>query len=152
MWRDHPFGQRNKTTERAMGVGVCGDRRGEVGQNLKKKGGQAIQGGLHNKIGRVRTLLPTMVFEDRYMTILFSSALCQYSNMQYTIHNFSLLGLDILSLGAGAFQTQQFSITFPCLNTPNLAKIYLFEVNNRNSGKRCEICSNLTIKAPGRRQ
>ena len=42
MWRDHPFGQRNMTTERTMGVGVGGDRevrggggRG-VAQNLKK--------------------------------------------------------------------------------------------------------------------
>ena len=36
MWRDHPFSQRNKTTERALGVGVGGDRkRGGGGQNLK---------------------------------------------------------------------------------------------------------------------
>ena len=41
MWRDHPFGQRNKTTERAVGVGVGGDRGGGIGQNLKK-GGEAI--------------------------------------------------------------------------------------------------------------
>ena len=41
MWRDHPFSQRNKTTERAVGVGVEGNReeRGEVGQTLKKGGG-----------------------------------------------------------------------------------------------------------------
>ena len=26
--------------------------------------------------------------------------------------------------------------------------IYLFKVNNRNTRKRCEICSNLTIKTP----
>ena len=30
----------------------------------------------------------------------------------------------------------------------NLAKVYLFKVNNRTSRKRCEICSRLTIKAP----
>ena len=42
MWGDHPFSQRNMTTERTMGVGVGGDRevrggggRG-VAQNLKK--------------------------------------------------------------------------------------------------------------------
>ena len=29
------------------------------------------------------------------------------------------------------------------------ANIYLFKVNNRNSRKRCEICSKLTIKTPG---
>ena len=28
MWWDHPFGQRNKTTERAVGVRVGGDRGG----------------------------------------------------------------------------------------------------------------------------
>ena len=38
MWHNHPFGHRNKTTERAVGVGV-GSHRGEgVGQNLKKGG------------------------------------------------------------------------------------------------------------------
>ena len=29
--------------------------------------------------------------------------------------------------------------------------IYLFKVNNRDSRKRCEICSKLTIKTPERR-
>ena len=28
------------------------------------------------------------------------------------------------------------------------ANIYLFKFNNRDSRKRCEICSKLTIKAP----
>ena len=31
------------------------------------------------------------------------------------------------------------------------ANIYLFKVNNRNSRKRCNICSKLTIKTPERR-
>ena len=38
MWRDHPFSQGSKITERAVVLGVGGDRkewRG-VGQNLKK--------------------------------------------------------------------------------------------------------------------
>ena len=30
--------------------------------------------------------------------------------------------------------------------------IYLLNVNNRNTGTRCEICSKLTIKTPERRQ
>ena len=34
MWRDHPFSQRSMTTERAMGVGVGGDR--EVGEGVDK--------------------------------------------------------------------------------------------------------------------
>ena len=37
MWHDHPFGQRNKKTERAVGLRVGGNRGG--GQNLKKRGG-----------------------------------------------------------------------------------------------------------------
>ena len=32
------------------------------------------------------------------------------------------------------------------------AGIYLLKVNNRNTGKRCEICSKLTIKIPEQRQ
>ena len=32
------------------------------------------------------------------------------------------------------------------------AGIYLLKVNNKNTKKRCEICSNLTIKTPERRQ
>ena len=32
------------------------------------------------------------------------------------------------------------------------ANIYLFKVNKRNTRKRCEICSELTIKTPERRQ
>ena len=41
MWRDHPFNQRNMTTERGVGLGVVGDR--EVGAGvdkiIKKRGG-----------------------------------------------------------------------------------------------------------------
>ena len=32
------------------------------------------------------------------------------------------------------------------------ANIYLFKVNNRNTRKRCKICSKLTIKTSERRQ
>ena len=38
MWHDHPFSQRNKTTEIAVGWGLEAARKGKgVGQNLKKK-------------------------------------------------------------------------------------------------------------------
>ena len=37
------------------------------------------------------------------------------------------------------------NITFP-------VNIYLFKVNKRNTRKRCEICSKLTIKTPERRR
>ena len=33
-------------------------------------------------------------------------------------------------------------------NSRDPAKIYLFKFNNKNSRKRCEICSKLTIKTP----
>ena len=33
-----------------------------------------------------------------------------------------------------------------------LGNIYLFKVNNRNTRKRCEMCSKLTIKTPERHQ
>ena len=40
---------------------------------------------------------------------------------------------------------------FPGLNKkPIPANIYLFKVNNKNTRKRCEICSKLTIKTPER--
>ena len=35
-------------------------------------------------------------------------------------------------------------------NTP--ANICMFKVNNRNTRKRCKICSELTIKTPERRK
>ena len=44
--------------------------------------------------------------------------------------------------------------SFPGLNTfwlYHVANIYLFKVNNRNSRKRCGICSDLTLKTPERR-
>ena len=34
----------------------------------------------------------------------------------------------------------------------NPANIYLFEVNNGNTKKRCEICYKLTIKTPERHE
>ena len=37
MWFDHPFNQRNRTTERVMGVGFEGDREG--GWTKFEKGG-----------------------------------------------------------------------------------------------------------------
>ena len=47
MWRDHPLSQRNMTTERAVGMGVGGDREVEVGEGWTKckKGGRQYRGG-----------------------------------------------------------------------------------------------------------
>ena len=38
------------------------------------------------------------------------------------------------------------------LNKTNPAGNYMFEVNNRSTRKRCEICSTLTIKIAERRR
>ena len=35
-----------------------------------------------------------------------------------------------------------------CIDTANPTNIILFKVNNRNTRKRCEIYSKLTIKPP----
>ena len=40
------------------------------------------------------------------------------------------------------------NLHYACINP---AKNYLFKVSNRNSRKRCEICTKLTIKTPERR-
>ena len=64
MWRDHPFSQRNRTIERAVGVGVGRDKEvggGAVGwTKLEKKewgGGEEIGGGGGlNKIGGLAPL------------------------------------------------------------------------------------------------
>ena len=46
MWHDHPFSQRNKTTETAVGWGLEAARKGKgVGQNLKKKKKKLKHGG-----------------------------------------------------------------------------------------------------------
>ena len=49
-----------------------------------------------------------------------------------------------------------FSVKFSLLNTSNMkvkpTNIYLFKLNNRNSGERCEIRSKLTIKIAERRK
>ena len=43
-----------------------------------------------------------------------------------------------------------FPVTFVS-KSPSPTNIYLLKVNNRNSSKRCDICSKLTIKIPERR-
>ena len=42
-------------------------------------------------------------------------------------------------------QVKLHQVSFP-------ASSYMFQVNNRNTRARCEICSKLTIKIPERRQ
>ena len=42
------------------------------------------------------------------------------------------------------------STILACKTSP--ANIYLLKVNNRNTGKKCEICSKLVINTPERRR
>ena len=55
MWCDHPFSQRNMTTERAVGEWVRGGREvgvvGGVVDKIWKKGGLGNKGGLHKITG-----------------------------------------------------------------------------------------------------
>ena len=39
---------------------------------------------------------------------------------------------------------------FPTKKSKYLAHIYQFKVSNRNTSKRCKICSKLTVKTPER--
>ena len=39
MWYDHPFSQRNRTTERTVGVGVGGYKEVQGGAKIEKGGG-----------------------------------------------------------------------------------------------------------------
>ena len=52
------------------------------------------------------------------------------------------------------FCTQFWNIlkAFEKILSTNPANIYLLKVNKRNTRKRCEICSKLTVKTPERRQ
>ena len=45
MWHDHPFSQRNKTTKRALGYGLEGNRKG--GWTQFEKGGRQYRWDLH---------------------------------------------------------------------------------------------------------
>ena len=56
--------------------------------------------------------------------------------MGWPLSNFIILVSFVLPSGA--------------IKTSNLANIYLCTANNRNTRKRCEICSELTIKTPER--
>ena len=75
---DHPFGQRNRTTERAVRVGVGGDREaGRKGGWAKfEKGGLAILEG-HHKIGGWH---PSANYQGFIQAILMSSR-CQKNSM-----------------------------------------------------------------------
>ena len=59
MWRDHPFSQRSRITEKTVKVEVGGNRERAGWTKFEKGGGGAIKG-VFIKKGEVRTDLPTM--------------------------------------------------------------------------------------------
>ena len=62
MWRDHPFSQRNRTTDRTLGgwgLEVTGKLGGGAWTKFEKRGVGNIGGGLH-KIGWLAPYLPTV--------------------------------------------------------------------------------------------
>ena len=85
----------------------------------------------------------TVDFEHAFAGILCTACKCMFkvSGINTTLR--SLIDVVFVSL---------LSTLNILIRNINLANIYLFKVNNRNSTKRCEICSKLTIKIPKRRQ
>ena len=85
----------------------------------------------------------TVDFEHAFAGILCTACKCMFkvSDINTTLR--SLIDVLFVSL---------LSTLNILIRNINLANIYLFKVNNRNSTKRCEICSKLTIKIPKRRQ
>ena len=61
----------------------------------------------------------------------------------------SLIGIPVL-LWMQAMEFELFHKVFHPIAKTIPANISLFKVNNRNTGKRCEICSKLIIKTPER--
>ena len=59
----------------------------------------------------------------------------------YNTCSFVIVGLSV--------KDEKEYIIFFKSNSPG--NIYLFKLNSRNTRKRCEICSKLTIKTPERR-
>ena len=52
----------------------------------------------------------------------------------------------VLNFMSGNFEKFFYAASFQNISFPG--NIYLFKVNNRNTRRGCEICSNLTIKTP----
>ena len=66
MWRNHPFSQRNKTTERELGLGVGGGREwGAGGTKLKRARGRQYMRGFHEIGEGGLTPVPTMTFQSQ---------------------------------------------------------------------------------------
>ena len=74
----------------------------------------------------------------------------QISRRWYTLTQLATVNWFIL-MASGVSNTKNTKhIYFQCFQELP-ANIYLFKINNRNTRKRCEICSKLTIKSPERR-
>ena len=71
-------------------------------------------------------------YQKNITTIKINYSLNQYCEVKLTVQY-------------GQIRTELVKLFFP-------ANMYLLKVNNRNTRKRCEICSKLTINTQGRRQ
>ena len=103
---------------------------------------------INGRKGRVNNVLElTMPIPGTYALVKFGIHLqlpLVFENSQIAIRKALLFCHS--SVFIFTFNTFKFAIeTFP-------ANIYLFKVSNRNSWKRCEICSKLTIKIPERQK
>ena len=72
----------------------------------------------------------------------------EYSDISHQILELSY-NFDIFMFQVESDISRYLNKTCCCGYCPG--DIYLFKVKNRNTGKRCEICSKLTIKTPERR-
>ena len=93
MWRKHILNQKSKTTEWAVGNDVGGNRDWRVRQNLNRWGRQ-YRGGFY-KIGRAKTLLPTMWDSICYLKFSRSNKyVIGQKNDLFLVVEFSLLNLN----------------------------------------------------------
>ena len=65
MWSDHPFNQRNRITERTVGVGIAGHREVEGVDKIFKKG---VGGG--GDLHKIRGLAPLCQVRKETLKIL----------------------------------------------------------------------------------
>ena len=85
-------------------------------------------------------------FNSLFLNTLTEKLLSEKNKEVFLLGDFTI---DLLKYekdhNAADFLDQMYSTSFP-------VGIYLLKVNYRNTRTRCEICSNLTIKTPERRQ
>ena len=94
------------------------------------------------------------VYNKGTRTTLLTLLWCLNINFDYTLYFIPFSSISILltlnrKTFVGAFLHRN---NFECRFMWYPVDICLLQVNNRNTRRRCEICSKLTIKTPERRQ